>query len=84
VYNSENCNMNFHSCENLTCQTKTNYVAQEPEGSSPHSQQPAICTYTEPVEYNPHTPASLPNPILPSTPWSSEWSHVINPLKPSG
>jgi hypothetical protein len=78
VYNPENYNIHFHICENLTCQTKTNYVAQEPEDSSPHSQQPAICTYTEPVKYNPHTPASLPkihsDPILPSTPWSYEWS----------
>jgi hypothetical protein len=32
----------------------TNSVAQEPEGSSPHSQQLAIGPYPEPVETNPH------------------------------
>jgi hypothetical protein len=53
-------------------------MAQVPEGSSPHSQQLAIGTYFEPVESNPHIPASLPkirsDPILPSTSRSSEWS----------
>jgi hypothetical protein len=50
----------------------TNSVAPEPEGSSPHSQQPA--TGPEPVESNPHPPpqANVPkihsDPILPSTP----------------
>jgi hypothetical protein len=33
---------------------KTNSVAQEPEGSSPHSQQLATGPYHEPVESNPH------------------------------
>jgi hypothetical protein len=51
---------------------------QEPEGSSPHSQQLATGPYPEPVESNPHPPANLrkipSEPILPSTPWSSEWS----------
>jgi hypothetical protein len=37
----------------------TNSVEQEPEGSSPHSQQPANGPCTETVESNPHTP----NPI---------------------
>jgi hypothetical protein len=31
----------------------TNSVAQEPEGSSPHSQQLATGPYPEPVESNP-------------------------------
>jgi hypothetical protein len=31
-------------------------MEQEPEGSSPHSQQPASGPYPEPVESNPHTP----------------------------
>jgi hypothetical protein len=31
---------------------KSNYVAQEPEGSSPHSQQLATGPYPEPVESN--------------------------------
>jgi hypothetical protein len=38
----------------------TNSVAQEPEGSSPHSQQPATCPYPEPVESNPHPPSQYP------------------------
>jgi hypothetical protein len=33
--------------------TETNSVAQEPEGSSPHSQQPATGPRPEPVESNP-------------------------------
>jgi hypothetical protein len=46
-------------------------VAQEPEGSSPHSQKP--------VESNPPPPqANLPkircDSIFPPTPWSSKWS----------
>jgi hypothetical protein len=53
-------------------------MVQEPEGSSPHSQQLANYPYPEPVESNPHPPASLPkihsDPILPPTPWSSKWS----------
>jgi hypothetical protein len=55
-----------------------NSVAQEPGGSSPHSQQPATGPCPEPVESNPHPQASLPkihlDPILPPTPWSSKWS----------
>jgi hypothetical protein len=35
----------------------TNSVAQEPEGSSPHSQQPATGPYPVPVESNPHPQA---------------------------
>jgi hypothetical protein len=35
----------------------TNSVAQEPEDSSPHSQQPAIGPCPEPVESNPHPPS---------------------------
>jgi hypothetical protein len=40
----------------------TNSVAQEPEGSSPHSQQPATGPCPEPVESNPPPPpqANLP------------------------
>jgi hypothetical protein len=56
----------------------SNSVVQEPEGLSPHSQQPATGSYPEPAESNPHPQASLSNihsdPILPSTPWSSERS----------
>jgi hypothetical protein len=33
---------------------KTNSVAPEPEGSSPHSQQPASGPYPEPGESTPH------------------------------
>jgi hypothetical protein len=35
-------------------------VAQEPEGSSPHSQQPATGPYPEPVESNAHPPSQSP------------------------
>jgi hypothetical protein len=38
----------------------TNSVAQEPEGSSPHSQQPANSPCPEPVESNPHPPNQYP------------------------
>jgi hypothetical protein len=34
----------------------TNSVAQEPEGSTPHSQQPATGPCPEPVESSPHPP----------------------------
>jgi hypothetical protein len=37
----------------------TNSVTQEPEGSSPHSQQPATCLHPETVESNPN-PSSQP------------------------
>jgi hypothetical protein len=51
-------------------------VAQEPEGSSPHSQQPATGPCPETVETNPHPQANIPkihsDPIFPSTPWSSQ------------
>jgi hypothetical protein len=50
----------------------TNSMAQEPEGSSLHSQQPATGPCPEPVESNPHTQANLPkihsDPIFPPTP----------------
>jgi hypothetical protein len=53
-------------------------VAQEPVGSSPHSQEPATGPYPGLAESSPHPQASLPkihsDPILPPTPWSSEWS----------
>jgi hypothetical protein len=55
----------------------TNSVAPQPESSSPHSQQPANDPYPELRESTPHPPANLPKvhyePILPSTPWTSEW-----------
>jgi hypothetical protein len=48
-------------------------MAQEPEGSSPHSQQPATGPCHEPVESNPHPrQANLPkihsDPTFPPTP----------------
>jgi hypothetical protein len=57
----------------------TNSMAPEPEGSSPHSQQPASDPYPEPAESTPHPPPpNLPkvhfDPILPSAPWSFKWS----------
>jgi hypothetical protein len=42
----------------------TNSVAQETEGSSPHSQQLTTRPYPEPVESNTHPPANLPKSIL--------------------
>jgi hypothetical protein len=46
----------------------TNYMAPEPEGKSPHSQQPATGPCTEPVESNPHPPKpiSLRSILIPS------------------
>jgi hypothetical protein len=41
----------IHCCKAINL---TNSVAQEPEGSSPHSQQPAIGPCPETVESNPH------------------------------
>jgi hypothetical protein len=38
----------------------TNSVAQEPEGSSPHSQQPATGPCPETVESNPHPRSQSP------------------------
>jgi hypothetical protein len=43
----------------------TNSVAPEPEGSSPHSQQPANGPYPEPGESTPHPPQPIsPRSIL--------------------
>jgi hypothetical protein len=39
---------------------QTNSVAPEPEGSSPHSQQPANGPYPEPGESTPHPPNQYP------------------------
>jgi hypothetical protein len=56
----------------------TNSVAPEPEGSSPHSQQPANGPYPELAESSLHPTTSLSNvhfdPILPYMPWSFKWS----------
>ena len=50
----------------------------EPEGSLPHSQVPATCSYPEPTRSNPtRTPDFRKihlNIILPSTPGSPKWS----------
>jgi hypothetical protein len=45
------------------------HMGEEPEGSSPHSQQPATGPSTEPVESNPHppNPVSLRSIMTPST-----------------
>jgi hypothetical protein len=59
----------------------TNSMVSEPEGSSPYSQEPATGPYPEPTESTTHTRANLPkihsDPILPSTPQSSEWMAVL-------
>jgi hypothetical protein len=49
--------------------TLTNSVAPEPEGSSPHSQQPANGPYPEPGESTPHPPQpiSLRSIVIPSS-----------------
>jgi hypothetical protein len=54
----------------------TNSVAPEPEGSSPHSQQPAKGLYPEPGESTPRPPQpiSIRSILIPSTPWSFKWS----------
>jgi hypothetical protein len=58
------------STDNVDELTKS--VAQEAEGSSPHSHQLATGSYPQPVESNPTTPSSLPkihsDYILPFTP----------------
>ena len=49
----------------------------EPEGSSPHLLEPAICSYPEPDESGPCSPTHFSkmyfNIILPPTPGSSKW-----------
>jgi hypothetical protein len=50
----------YSSIRRVICVCITNSVAQEPEGSSPHSQQPATGSCPEPVESNPHTPSQSP------------------------
>jgi hypothetical protein len=37
----------------------TNSMAPEPDGSSPHSQQPATGPYLEPGQSTPHTPKPI-------------------------
>jgi hypothetical protein len=60
--------------------TLTNSVAPEPEGSSPHSRQSTDSPYPEPGESTQHPSAKLRkahfDPILPSTPWSFQWSFL--------
>ena len=50
----------------------------EPEGSSPHSQEPATCPYPEPGWSSACPPPNLSrvhfNIILPSTPGSFKWA----------
>jgi hypothetical protein len=48
------CYSSWWNCISKLICTVTNYVAQEPEGSSPHSQQPATSPYSEPVKSGPH------------------------------
>jgi hypothetical protein len=69
-------------CQFIIIATKlslTNCVAPGPEGSSPHSQEPATGPYPEPGGSTPHPPPPtiLPrvrfNHIFPSAPWSSKW-----------
>jgi len=52
------------------------------EGSLPCSQQLATGPYSEPDESSPQPPTDFPkiqsNVILPSTPRSSEWTHLFS------
>jgi hypothetical protein len=59
---------------NINSLLRPNSVAPEPEGSSPYSHQPATGPYPEPTEPTPYLPKIHSDLILPSTPWSSEWS----------
>jgi hypothetical protein len=56
----------------------TNFVAPEPTGSSLYLQEPATGPYPEPVGSTSHPPSQSishhSDPILASTPQSSEWS----------
>jgi hypothetical protein len=44
----------------ILTKSSTKSVAQEHEGSSPHSQQPATRPYSEPVKSNSHPPTLSP------------------------
>jgi hypothetical protein len=56
------------TCIKSEVKVRTNSVAPEPEGSSPHSQQPANGPYPEPGESNPHPqPISLRSILIPSS-----------------
>jgi hypothetical protein len=52
--------INSPNCANRITTSHTNSVAPEPEGSSPHSQQPANGPYPEPRESTPHPPKQSP------------------------
>jgi hypothetical protein len=57
----KNVNLATNDCmDELYNLCLTNYVAPEPEGSSPHSQQPANGPYPEPGESTPHPPNQSP------------------------
>jgi hypothetical protein len=57
-------------------------VAPEPEGSSPHSQQPATGTYPEPIESTPPPQPTFPTCIL--IPFSHLRLGLPSGLSPSG
>jgi hypothetical protein len=58
-------------------------VAQEPEGSSPRSQQPVTFPYPEPLESNPHPPQAI-LPKVHSDPFSHLRLGLPSGLFPSG
>jgi hypothetical protein len=52
----------------------------EPDGSLPHSKQPATCPCPEPAQSSPYPIPLLEDPfhiIFPSTPASPKWSPVL-------
>jgi hypothetical protein len=59
---TEDCGVRLNTvfCKRQLNVAITNSVEQEPEGSSPHSQQPATGPCPEPVKSNPHPSSQSP------------------------
>jgi hypothetical protein len=67
----ENANLADHLseiCNQVSCTLVTNSVVQEPEGSSPHSQQLATGpSWASQIQFTPHQPISLRHILIPSS-----------------